>query len=118
MRLKGIKCVERNDQLRYHNGNFFRYGRYTRQEEVKEPVYLCKLTGYMLDYQGSIHFAAHKDPRNEVNELYDYREKWLTHLNRTENNRLPKLVAECKPKGFRDIRLLSKMDMMCELAQA
>lgn len=44
--------------------------------------------------------------------------KYLFHLNRMENNGLPKFVVECKPKGYRDIRNHSEIEVVRELAQA
>jgi hypothetical protein len=31
-------------------------------------------------------------------EIDDYKEEWLTHSNRMNNNRLPKRTVRCKPK--------------------
>jgi len=40
---------------------------------------------------------------NIVNEIKQYQEKWLQHVQRVDTNRLPKQALQYKPKGRRNI---------------
>ena len=40
---------------------------------------------------------------NTVNEIKQYQEKWLQHIQRMDTNRIPKQALQYKPKGPRHI---------------
>jgi hypothetical protein len=43
------------------------------------------------------------EAQNIVNEIKQYQEKWLQHVQRMDTNRIPKQTLQYKPKGRRHI---------------
>ena len=41
--------------------------------------------------------------QNKVNEIKQYKEKWLQRVQRMDENRIPKQALQYKPKGQRNI---------------
>jgi hypothetical protein len=62
----------------------------------------CEVAGYRL-----IDHRRNEDIREEIqiidinSRIEDYQMKWLQHLGRMEQNRIPKLLLNYKPRGRR-----------------
>jgi hypothetical protein len=71
--------------------------------EAAEMRFLRSVAGYRL-----IDHRRNEDIREELqiidinSRIKDYQIKWLQHLERMEQNRIPKLLLYYKPKGIRD----------------
>ena len=48
-------------------------------------------------------YQAKPGAQNIVQEMKEYQEKWLQHVQRTDTNRLPKQGVQYKPKGRRNV---------------
>jgi hypothetical protein len=65
--------------------------------------FLRSVAGYRL-----IDHRCNEDTREELqiidinSRIKDYQIKWLQHLERMEQNRIPKLLLNYKPRGRRD----------------
>jgi hypothetical protein len=77
--------------------------------EAAEMRFLRSVAG-----QGLIDHRRNEDIREELqiidinSRMKDYQIKWLQHLERMEQNRIPKLLLNYKPKGRRDQRRLCR----------
>ena len=47
--------------------------------------------------------------QNIVKEIKQYQKKWLQHVQRTDTNRIPKQAVQYKPKGRRNLHILTIM---------
>jgi hypothetical protein len=71
--------------------------------KAAEMRFLRSMTGYRLTYH-----RRNEDIREEIQiidinpRIKDYQIKWLQHLERMEQNRIPKLLLNYKPRGRRD----------------
>jgi hypothetical protein len=48
-------------------------------------------------------FREKTGAQNIVQEIKQYQEKWLQHVQRIDTNRIPKQTLQYKPKGLRNI---------------
>ena len=72
--------------------------------EASEMRFLRSVAGYTIaDRKRS------EDIRTELNifrlmdKITQYREEWLQHINRMDNNRIPKRILHYKPSGRRNV---------------
>jgi hypothetical protein len=77
-----------------------------RQEsrlEAAEMHFLRSVAGYrLIDHRRNEHIREKLQIMDINSRIKDYQIKWLQHLERMEQNRIPKLLLNYKPRGRRD----------------
>jgi hypothetical protein len=72
-------------------------------DEAAEMPFLRSVAGYRLIDHGRNEDVREELQITDINSIIkDYQIKWLQHLERMEQNRIPKLLLNFKPRGRRD----------------
>jgi hypothetical protein len=76
------------------------------QKQLEEAQVRCMRPPLGLrseEKQKNVDITSKLNHDNIVDEIRNYQQNWLKHVNRIENNRLPKLALQYQPHGKRVI---------------
>ena len=90
--------------LKFGNEAWVLKKREEKRSEAPQMKFLRHLLGITkLDKEKNQCIRQKTGAQNIVNEIKQYQEKWLQHVQRMDTKRLPKQALQYKPKGRKNI---------------
>ena len=99
-----IRNITSKAALKFGNEAWVLKKREEQRLEAVQMKFLRHLLGITkLDKEKNQRIRQKTGAQNIVQEIKQYQEKWLQHVQRMDTNRLPKQALQYKPKGRRNI---------------